>query len=132
VARTTAQWLVGPNLSERFQPAAIDAIVDLREHITPEEANALVGLLFGAGVREERRPAAIENALVVLRRLDVQYRDRSANFEDVRAKYEAESDESVRTALRNGLASLRPPNLRGLTRAAGTFWKWVDELAAPE
>lgn len=133
VARGAVEWFVDPNLGDKNHQPTIDAIVELQrarnqDALTTEEVSALVGVLFDKSVRDERRADVIRHAMGALRTLGVKYKDRAANFEDVRRKYEQEGDEEVKAAVASGLSGLRPSGLKGLTAAARTFWKWFDTL----
>jgi hypothetical protein len=119
------KWLVG--IGDKHQPATVHAILDLRERLTREELDSLIGMFFDIATNDAR-PGAVEHALRSLAVLEVTYGDRSANFVHVQTRYKSLEDETMRAAIREGLAQLRPSPLPR-KKEAKDFWAWQKGLA---
>jgi|GEM_PF-4966523 len=129
-AREVVSWYVSPALGEKNQPAALAALLQLKEHLTPEERSELLGTLFDRCIRDESRADVVTRAIEAVDDLGATYDERPANFQDIRHKYQ-HADEAMKKVILDGLSRVRPSDGRRGTKESKEFWKWAQEPDAP-
>ena len=78
-----------------------------------------------------KRGANISNITLgfeMLSEIKPKYEDYSANFDDIFAKAENESDNKVKIELKSGLLKIKPPKTNGKNKV---FWEKVEKLQTP-
>lgn len=126
VEQAVLRWLLDfPG--DKYQPSAIAAILQYWR-FSPEDREALVGMLFDQNVYEEQRPEVVEHALRTLAELDVKYEQRPASFDNLRNKFSDTADEKMRAAILRGLTPLRPKRMPRKPEVKA-FWEWAKSAS---
>lgn len=118
-------WLRTAEVSEKYQPFSIRAVLRGHEDLNPEEINELLQFIFDEIIRKKTDPGVISFGFDQLLSLRPKYEARKDNFEDIRQRIETEEDVSTRQALIQGLKRLKPERLNKSNR---DFWTWVEGL----
>lgn len=113
-------------VGDKHQPSATAALLLVWAHLTPEEQEAFIGMLFDQGIKNEGRPAAVEHSLTTLASIAVRYDEkRGPNFVDIQDKFESSTDPAMRDAIIRGLARMKPARTSKTSRS---FWDWAKPL----
>ncbi len=121
-----ARWLAG--VGDQFQPAAIEAVLLLKERLTREERDSFAGMLFAIAT-DDQRSEAVELALGALATIGVSFDERPANFVHLQNRHADCGNPAIEEAIRTGLAKLRPDPMPQNTKPeARAFWEWEKSL----
>ncbi len=120
-------FLKGTDVTEKYQPSTLRAIYQREEHLNKEEKNEFLQFTFDELLRKSSEPKALDLGFEVLRKLRPKYRERKSNFDDIKARYEREPDQDIKTALANGLRSLEYRERDGATKEYKSFVVGLEE-----
>ena len=118
-------WLKEPEVSNKYQPFAIQAVMRGNGHFNDEEKNDFTQFIFDEIIRKSNDEAIISFGFDQLAILNPKYKDRKLNFNDIRTKIESEQNPSVKNVMIQGLTKLMPEKKTKVNRE---YWEWVESL----
>lgn len=97
-----------PEVAEKYQPLAIRSISlgYIDGILNNEEQNEFLQFIFEELIKKSTNIQTITFGFDILSSLNPKYKDRNFNFEDIKIRYESESDENIKSALASGLKNL--------------------------
>lgn len=117
-------WLKEPEITDKYQPFSIKAINRGYQYLNNEEANNFKQFLFDDIIRLSRNHSAIDFAFTELTEIRPTFQDRKQNFEDIRSRYESETNDDIKKVLASGLKNLLPSG----QSTSKDFQKWLNSL----
>lgn len=123
IVKNVFEWVRQPGLMDKYQPSAVETIVDLSQLLNKDEKSELVQFLFEELVRKGADVARINFGFNQLEKMKPTYPDRKTNFDDLQARWRGEQDQSILEALIEGLRRLKPGKTAARNR---DYWAWVE------
>lgn len=124
IAKDTFDWLKKPETTSKYQPHALRAVLSEADQLNDEEQKEFVHFVFDEIIRKSANPVHITEGFSILKEVKPKYEDRKQNYDDVRTRIEAETDQSIKNVLLAGLTLLTPDRTNQHNK---DFWSWVDE-----
>ena len=128
IIKDVFDWLRSPTLQDKYQPFSIQVVATeielFSESYRVEEKNDFLQFIFDE-IRRTTRLESINLGFEILcyKSIRPKYEDRKENFNDLKVRFETETNTDIKNALLTGLKKLRPSKLNANNRV---FWEWVD------
>ena len=108
VVKETFDWVKKPEISPKYQPHALRAIVTGFEEFNLEERNEFIQFLFDEIVRKSNKQSHLVETLNLLKELKPKYEERKSNFDDIKSRIDAEANADLKKVLTEGINGLKP------------------------
>lgn len=124
IIKETFDWVKKPEISPKYQPHALRAIVTGFDEFNQEERNEFMQFLFDEIVRKSNKQSHLVESLNLLKELKPKYEERKPNFEDIKLRIETEPNADLKKVIIEGMDGLRPTKT---SRDSEGYWSWVQE-----
>ncbi|PIR56850.1 MAG: hypothetical protein COU72_04075 [Parcubacteria group bacterium CG10_big_fil_rev_8_21_14_0_10_41_35] len=129
IVKEVFDWIRKPEISPKYQPFSIRAILSENDQFNDQEKAEFVQFVFEELVRKSTDIIHINFGLEILGQLKPKYEDRTQNFDDIKLRIDSEQDINIKNALVTGLAKLKPFRVNTDNK---DFWLSIDELVSPK
>lgn len=125
IAKEVFDWLVRPDVSDKYQPGAIRTVLAEDGQFNAEEKGQLRQFVLDELIRKGRTAPLITLGFEVLKGLSTSYSERPQNFEDIYNIAIHENDGALKQVLVGGLKGLVPGKI---SESEKDFWTRVQRL----
>jgi hypothetical protein len=125
VIKDVFDWIRKPEISPKYQPFSLRAILSDYNQFNDQEKAEFVQFIFEELVRKPSDINHINFGFEILEQLKPKYEDRTQNFDDVKLRTDSEQDMNIKNALIAGLIKLKPSRTNTENK---DFWSMVDEI----
>ncbi len=125
VVQYVFDWLKKPEVP-KYQPASIKAVYALKSQFNDEEDKEFLQFIFEELIRKATNNQGVDLGFSLLVGLSPKYEARKQNFDDIKARIEAEPEGVMKQSLIKGLKTMRHESINQKNK---DYWEWVDTLA---
>lgn len=129
VIKDIFDWVRKPEISPKYQPFALRAILSEYQQFNDQEKAEFVQFVFEELMRKSNDIVDINFGFETLDQLNVKYEDRIQNFDDIKLRIENEDNPDIKKTLVDGLGKLKPSRTNSENKE---FWGLIDELIQEE
>ncbi len=108
VVKDVFDWIRKPEISPKYQPFSLRAILSEYDQFNDQEKAEFVQFIFEELVRKSGDVNHINFGFEILGQLKPKYENRTQNFDDIKLRIDGEPDGTIKTALITGLTNLKP------------------------
>lgn len=125
IVKDVFDWVRRPEISPKYQPFSLRAILSEYGQFNNQEKAELVQFIFEELIRKSSDINHMNFGFEILDQLNPKYEDRTQNFDDIRLRIDSEQDLNIKKVLIAGIIKLKPTRINTENK---DFWIAIENI----